>query len=114
MNRNSIFAITALAAALIVQAGCSQPEVTEAPVAAAVIQLPPIEGGLVFDAVLQSSDVEMFPTFADINSDTKPDLILGTIKDVSIQLNQSADQTVSFAAAYKPKSSGENNDIPWG
>lgn len=115
MNRIQKTAFLILAM-LILVIGCADPEpvATQPAPTTPVVGVPTIEGGLVFDSVLHRSDMEMFPTFADMNSDAKPDLILGTFRGVTVQLNESANEKLSFAAAENPKRSHADYDIPWG
>lgn len=96
--------------------GCADPEPVarmKSPPSAAVNPVP-IEGGLIFGGVLQTNDVQMFPTFADMNSNSRLDLVVGTVKGISIQLNESTGEELDFAPAYFFRPPGSENGIPWG
>jgi len=113
MNRIQNILVVAL---LIALGGCADSNpVAVAPIAEpSFANMAPIEGGLVFDSVLHQSDVEMFPTFADMNSDAKPDLIVGSFRGVSVQLNQSTNSDFDFTAANQTKPPSSEDGIPWG
>lgn len=90
---------------------------------------------LVFDSVLLDGTRKTYTVLADVNSDSKLDLILGTNgheyssaspnirttreygeerTDLSIHLNRSTADTVTFADPYFPKESGPESSLPFG
>lgn len=98
-------------------------------------QAKPIPKRLVFNSVILDGTQKMFTVLADVNSDSKLDLVLGTTghvyfpnspnirvqqkagngyADLAIHLNNSQSDSVSFAEPYLPKGSGEESKLPMG